>query len=282
MDSAEFSVGHQDDRLLLLTRVVALIIIPFLLAAAVVLYFSGDAMGQRFAWDIQPPPTAFLIGSGYLGGAYFFVRVVFERRWHRVGAGFLPVAAYTLVMLLATLVHWDRFDPGHFPFLVWLIIYIVTPLGLPLIWALNRRTDPGTAEPDDLLVAPALRWLMAAIGGLVVIASAVFFLLPEAAAEIWPWTLSPLTARVLAGWHVLLGVGALALSAHRRWSAWRIALQSIGLWQTLMLVNMLRPEAALGSTGIFNWYAIYALGGVLAIVLLYFIMERRRSQTVSS
>jgi hypothetical protein len=123
--------------------------------------------------------------------------------------------------------------------------------------------------------------MMAAIGGLVVIGSLVFFLLPEAAVSIWPWTLSPLTARVLAGWHILLGVGALALSADRRWSAWRIPLQSIGLWQALMLVNMLRPEATLGSTGLFNWYAIYALAGLLAIVLLYFFMERRRSQMVS-
>ena len=278
MNSPEPSVGHQDDRLLLLTRLVALVIIPFLLAAAAVLYFSGEAMGQRFAWDIQPPPTAFLVGSGYLGGAYFFVRVVFERRWRRVAAGFLPVAAYTLVMLLATLVHWDRFDPSHFPFLVWLILYIVTPLGLPLIWALNRRTDPGTAEPDDALVAPALRRIMAAIGGLVLVGAVVFFLLPEAIADIWPWTLSPLTARVLAGWHVLLGAGALALSVERRWSAWRIPLQSIALWQALMLLNMLRAAAHLGSTGLFNWYAIYALMGLLAIVVLYVIMERRRSK----
>lgn len=282
MSLSESSERLQDDRLLPLTRLVALVIVPFLLAATVVLYFSGEAMGQRFAWDIQPPPTAFLVGSGYLGGAYFFARVVFERRWHRVGAGFLPVAAYTMVMLLATLVHWDRFDPGHFPFLVWLILYIVAPLALPLIWALNRRADPGPVGPDDVLVTSALRWVMAAIGGLVVIGAAIFFLLPGTIASIWPWTLSPLTARVLAGWHVLLGVGALALAAERRWSAWRIPLQSIGLWQALLLVSMLRQDADLGSTGLLNWYAGYALAGLLAIVLLYFIMERRRSQTISS
>jgi hypothetical protein len=283
MNSPELSVGHQDDRLLLLSRLVALVIIPFLLAAAIVLYFSGEAMGQRFAWDIQPPPTAFLVGSGYLGGAYFFSRVVIERRWHRVAAGFLPVAAYTAVMLLATLVHWNRFDPNHAPFLVWLTLYIITPLALPLIWVLNRRTDPGTAGADDLIiVAPALRRIMAVTGGLVVAGAVVLFLLPETFADIWPWTLSPLTARVLAGWHVLLGAGALALSAERRWSAWRIPLQSIGLWQALYLVNMLRPEAKLGSTGLFNWYVGYALVGLLAITLLYFIMERRQPQTAGS
>ncbi len=282
MNSPELSVGHQDDRLLLLTRLVALVIIPFLLAAAIVLYFSGEAIGQRFAWDIQPPPTAFLVGSGYLGGAYFFSRVVIERRWHRAAAGFLPVAAYTVVMLLATLVHWDRFDPGHAPFLVWLILYIITPLALPLIWVLNRRSDPGTAGTGDLIVAPALRRIMAVTGGLVAVAAVFFFLLPVTFASIWPWTLSPLTARVLAGWHVLLGAGALALSAERRWSAWRIPLQTIGLWQALYLVNMLRPEAKLGSTGLLNWYVGYALVGLLAITLLYLIMERRHPQMAGS
>ncbi|MGD2078033.1 MAG: hypothetical protein PVH18_06600 [Chloroflexota bacterium] len=272
---------QQDDRLLPLTRVVALIIIPFLLAAAAILYFSAETMGQRFAWDIQPPPTAFLVGSGYLGGAYFFARVVLGRRWHRVGAGFLPVAAYTAAMLLATLVHWDRFDTSHFPFLVWLILYVVTPLALPLIWAYNRRTDPGTAEADDVLVAPALRWVMAAAGGLVVAGAVIFFLWPDLAISIWPWTLSLLTARVLAGWHLLLGVGALVLATDRRWSAWRIPLQSIALWQVLLLLNMLRQETDLGSAGLFNWYMGYVLVGLLAIGLLYVVMERRRAQAAS-
>jgi hypothetical protein len=282
MSSSKPHEKLQDDRLLPLTRLVALIIIPFLLAAAAVLYFSGQAMGQRFAWDIQPPPTAFLVGSGYLGGAYFFARVVFERRWHRVAAGFLPVAAYTAVMLLSTLIHWDRFDQGHFPFLVWLILYIVTPLALPLLWAYNRRTDPGSPEPDDVLLAPAVRWAMAGIGALVLVAALFFFLSPATADRFWPWTLSPLTARVVAGWHVLLGAGALVLATDRRWSAWRIPLQSIALWQVLLLVNMLRPEAGLGSTGLLNWYVGYVLAGLLAIGLLYFVMQRQRPQSITS
>jgi hypothetical protein len=122
---------------------------------------------------------------------------------------------------------------------------------------------------------------MAAAGGLVVAGAVIFFLWPDLAISIWPWTLSLLTARVLAGWHLLLGVGALVLATDRRWSAWRIPLQSIALWQVLLLLNMLRQETDLGSAGLFNWYMGYVLVGLLAIGLLYVVMERRRAQAAS-
>ncbi len=271
-----------DDRILTATRVVALIVIPFLLAASAILYFAGQDMGRRFAWDIQPSLTAFYVGSGYLGGAYLFARVVFGHRWHRVAAGFLPVAAFTIMMLVATLVHLDRFDPAHLPFQVWLGIYIVTPLLVAWAWIRNRRTDPGTAETDDISVPPAVRQVFAIAGGLVLVAAIVFLIWPNLAIDIWPWTLSPLTARVLAGWHVLLGAGGLVLAADGRWSAWRIPMQSILLWQALVLVNALRATADLGPAGLLNWYLLYVLGGLLAAGAFYFVMERQHKAAMPS
>ena len=55
-------------------------------------------------------------------------------------------------LLLATLLHWDRFDITQFPFQLCLILYIITPFLVPYLWIKNRATDPGTPEADDVSV----------------------------------------------------------------------------------------------------------------------------------
>ena len=104
--------------------------------------------------------TALFIGSGYLGGAYMFVFAIFGKRWHRIKAAFPPVTTFTIAMLLATFLHWDRFDINHFPFQLWLVLYIITPIIVPYLWLKNRVTDPGTPEPDDLTVPALAKWAL--------------------------------------------------------------------------------------------------------------------------
>ncbi len=71
---------QQRDQVFLVTRIVAAVIVPVLLLAFLILYFFPDQTGERFAWPIRPHMTSMFIGVGYVGGAYFFARVVFEKR----------------------------------------------------------------------------------------------------------------------------------------------------------------------------------------------------------
>lgn len=264
-----------------LTKVAAFFIIPFLVAAFIILYLSGENTGQRFAWDIPSRLTTSFMGAGYLGGAYFFLRVGLGRQWHRVAAGFLPVATYTLFMLLATLLHWDTFDPNHWPFLVWLFLYIVTPGLIPLIWWRNRAADPNTIEAGEHEVPAAMRRGMMAAGGAILLAAVLLFIVPTVAINTWPWTLTPLTARVMAGWQALLGVGAIMIARDPRWSAWRIALQSILLWQLLVLLALFLHRAEFGTQGVLNWFVFYTIGGIAAVLLLAWRMGQQRPRMES-
>jgi hypothetical protein len=266
----------RDDRILPETRVVAALVIPVLLLAFGVLYFMPDDTGRRFAWEIRPHMTAHFIGAGYLGGAYFFFRVSTSKRWHRVAAGFLPVTAFTWFMLLATILHRDRFDLGHFPFQLWLILYVVTPFLVPWLWLRNRVTDPGTPESGDVVVPGFIRWVTGSIGVLFAGCALLFFLSPTTAIAIWPWTLSPLTARVLAGWFALFGVGALVVSQDSRWSAWRIEIESIVLWQLLVLAAAVFNLPDFDSP--LNWYLVAVVAGLLAFVAIYIDLGWRRRQ----
>jgi hypothetical protein len=268
------SKASQDDQVLPLTRWVAALVIPFLLLAFAILLFLPGETGTRFAWPIRPPITAAFIGAGYLGGAYFFARVIAARRWHRVAAGFLPVTAFTWFMLAATILHWDRFSHGRLGFQLWLILYIVTPLLVPWLWWRNRTADPGTPEGDDLAVPNAIRWLTGLIGALFLAGTALFFLWPDLAIRIWPWPLTPLTARTMAGWIALMGVGAVAVSQDRRWSAWRIEIESIVLWQGLVLIGAAWHLDDFSTP--LNGYLLATGAGLLGAVAIYASLEARR------
>src|SRR5437588_270570 len=83
----------------------------------------------------------------------------------------------------------------------------ITPFLVPFIWYIQQRYEPGTPEPDDVSVPPRFHQLVGLAGVGALLASILIFLAPQLAMSIWPWTLTPLTARVLAGWLLLPAVG---------------------------------------------------------------------------
>ena len=90
-----------------------------LLFAWIVLYLLPTQTDHRFAWTIEPTMTAMVMGAGYKFAIYFFIRLLTERRWHRVTLGFFPITVFTWMMLGATFLHWDRFHHGSLPFRLW-------------------------------------------------------------------------------------------------------------------------------------------------------------------
>jgi Kef-type K+ transport system membrane component KefB len=103
------------------------------------------------------------------------------------------------------------------------------------------------------------------------------FVVPETAAGIWPWTLTPLTARVIAGWFVLAGLLAVMYSTEARWQSWRILLQSQGLGIALILLGVARAWGELRTDQPVTWIFVIGLSLLLVtLVALYATMEARR------
>lgn len=267
----------KDDLILPITRIVALIVIPFLWLAFLILFFVPDATGDRFAWLIKPHMTSLYIGAGYLGGSWLFVNMLSQKRWHRVHGGFLPITAFTWVMLLATLLHWDRFSHGKLGFTLWLILYVVTPFLVPAIWMINKKADTHQPEESDAIVPPVILWIMRGIGTLALVTALVGFFNPEALIRIWAWALTPLTARVMCGWLALLGVGAFVMTADPRWTSWRAPLQSILIWHVLVLVAAAMKNADF-TVSVVNWYTAAITLMIVGIVGIYIYMEGKRRQ----
>lgn len=255
------SSTRRDDRVLGATRLLSLVIVPFLLLAFAVLYpWPGDT-DRLFAWTIRPSFTAMLLGSVYLGGAYFFVRAARAEQWHTIKAGFPSVATFATLMGIATVLHWDKFQHGHVAFWLWAALYFTTPFLVAAVWLRNRRYD-APAAPHDHLVSAGLSRLVGLVGVLAALTSAFCFLWPSRAIRVWPWALTPLTARV-CGAVLALGISAVGAFTERRWSAMRLMVQVEVVMLLLILVAAVRAHGEFDGSRPLTW----AMAGGLALVL---------------
>lgn len=267
-----------DDRIFLVTRVVLAIVIVALLLAFAVLYFNPQNTKTYFAWDIKPQITAVFMGAGYIAGAFMFVYAVFGRHWHRVKNSLLPVSTFAAIMLVVTLLHYDRFIHGNLAFILWLIIYIITPFLVPWLWFHNRPTDPGTPEAGDKIVPLSIRWISGLVGAGSLLFWIFSFIDPPFLIAIWPWALTTLTAQVICAWGTLLSVGGLVLFREPRWSAWRFNIQAIALWQALMVIGSLIHRQDFKNGSLVNAYFICILLILALLAFFYGWMELHQTE----
>lgn len=230
------------DRVLLVTRVLAGIIVPILVAAFVMLYLLPNDTDRLFAWPVKPPMTAMMLGATYLGGAYFFTMVLISRQWHTVKLGFLPVTSFAAVLGISTILHWDRFTPGHISFVLWAFLYFTLPFVIPAVWYRNRRVAQGSSVSDEPRLPLALSLAIGALGAILTTVSVILLVFPEVLVPTWPWTLSPLTARVMAAMFALSGLVGLGIAIDRRWSSARIIFQAQAISIILILVAIVRAQ----------------------------------------
>jgi hypothetical protein len=257
--SSETARPARDDAVLPATRALSAFIVPFLVVAFVVLYGFPRDTDRWFAWTIAPPMTPMTLGAVYLGGAYFFVRAFRATAWHTVKAGFVAVGTFASLMGVATVIHWDRFNHDHVAFWLWAGLYFTTPLLVWGVWAANRRRGtPATAA--DVAVPRAARLMMGATGVLAVAAGLFLFLLPESAIDVWPWTLTPLTSRVL-GAVFMLGIASLGVVTDVRWSAARLMLQVQVFMLALILLAAARAHADFDASNVMTWLLLVGIGG---------------------
>jgi hypothetical protein len=237
----------------LLTRVVAGFLVLILVDASQLLLFYPGRTATLWAWKLQPELTAMVLGSVYLAGAYFFGRLLFDAPWQRVAAGFPAIIAFVWLAAVATVLHDDRFIKDALPFAAWVTLYTVTPVGVPLLYLYNRRIH---GRPEGAALPRVVRIGLAAVGGALVVVGLVFFVSPDTAIDAWPWTLTPLTARITGAVIVLYAGVWPSVAAHGTWNDARIPLQAHVLGLAFVLVAVVRGE------GVIDW------GNPLAVVFV--------------
>lgn len=168
------------------------------LAAGPVLFMLPNDTAAYFAWTIQHPLTPLFMGASYLAGLGNLVAVRADR-WSLARVQVPAIIVFAITMLIATLLHLPLFNWSHPIAWAWLGVYIVSPVAALLVLIrmesgyeppeFYTRTLPAGFKPVTLVVASIYGSLGLAL-----------FLFPLQTAAFWPWSLTPLTARVIGGW----------------------------------------------------------------------------------
>ena len=233
-------------------------------AAGLSLFVLTEHTDRFFAWTIASPLTAAFLGAGYLGAACLDGWCSRKRVWAEARLPLPAVLVFTTITLAVTLVHLDKFHMDSFFGWAWVVAYIALPLtGVAVL--LHQRRAPGDDAPST---DPLPRWLHVAVrlaaGGMLALGVAML-LVPERAAHLWPWPLTPLTARAVAAWLVILAVVAVQLTREDDWARLRPLFASYAVMGALQLVALARypHEMRWGSPA--AWIYVGAVVSMLAL-----------------
>jgi len=253
------------------TKVTALVIIPVLGAAFVILFLFPGQTDRLWAWTIHPDMTPITMGAGYLGGAWFFTRVASNRHPGRVAGGLGAATVFTLLLGVATFLHWDKFHHRHISFWAWLALYVVSPVLLPILAVANWRAGASDrSDPADGAEIPAwARTFLAVVGAGSVLGALTVFAVPRLGIEHWPWKLTPLTARTLCAYIAFTGLFLLTPLLDRRWTSVRIGVEAVTVGLVTTGVGALRGRHDL--TGPDSSVVGFAVGLVALLAVLAYL-----------
>ncbi|HET9017624.1 MAG TPA: hypothetical protein VFN57_18630 [Thermomicrobiaceae bacterium] len=266
-----------------ITRVALFVLLGLGVANGVFLYLTPARAATGYAWSIKPAINAAFLGAGYLSGAFSAaVTLLAVRRWRAVRTMVWPLIAFGTLMLIATVVHRDRFRWGYPLTWVWTAVYVAVPLGTAGLWLLQRRAEPADTEPGG---RPPFAAEAAVTGAVLALVGVAIPLTPTAAIAHWPWAITPLLARAFGGWYILAG-GILLVTALTARSAAETAVPSltVACWSLLIIVlPLVHGEGVRTATMSFRaWVALHALALLVSAAVAARSLRRLRRATTTS
>jgi hypothetical protein len=204
------------------------------LIAGIELLIGARDTDRFFSWTIDPPLTAAFMGAAYWAACVLLAWAARQPDWLRARTALPPVLTIAVLLLVATLIHPDRFHHdlyGRF----WVGVYvIVVPLLAYLIWAQPKGS--GALAPPR---RPLAGWLRATLGlqsAALLVFGVLLFVAPVGMHSIWPWPLTPLTGRAIGAF--LCGFGVAAAFALRENDLGRLYGSALA-WATLGSLELL-------------------------------------------
>jgi hypothetical protein len=263
-----------DDRVLKVTKAVSVAIVPVLTAAFVILFLFPGQTKALWSWTIKSRMSAMFMGGGYVAGALFFFRAWRATEWHRLGPGIIATTGFATLLGIATFVDWDQFNHTHVSFWAWTALYVATPILLPWLYVRNRVYDPGTLAPGDVRVPRPIRTVLGAVGAAQLLFALALYCRPSAFQSHWPWPLTALTARSLAGFATFPALTYLAFAFESRWSALRWPFETAIVGVALIAVAAARSSGDFrGGTAAVLW-RIGLVGALAMLVAVWVSMQR--------
>lgn len=181
------------------------------LVAGFLLLPLAEETDRFFSWTITPPLTAAFLGAAYWAAFVLIGWTARRRTWEDAVPTMVPVTTIAVLLLAATLVHLDKFDLDSLFGWFWLIVYCLLPAALAVLVRRQLAVAPAPREVAFTPVPGVLRAVLAVQALAMLGAGIALWASPASADTIWPWPLTPLTARALGSF--LIGFGAAAAFA---------------------------------------------------------------------
>ena len=138
-----------------------------------------------------------------------------------------------------------------------------------------------TGRPIPVLLSRGIRLFIAAIGVITLAVSLLLFLQPILMIRLWPWMLTPLTARVVGAMFALPAVVGLGIALEKRWSAARIILEAQAFSIVMILIATARAWSDFGQSKLITWLFVGGLSCLLvALAALYLSIKIHRRNAV--
>jgi hypothetical protein len=224
-----------------------------LLAASILVFLAGiqlfvltENTERYFAWTVDPPLTAAALGGAYWASSILELGAARQPTWTRARIVLPAVFVFTTLTFVATLLHLDRFHLGNrFPTTTqllawaWIVVYALVPVLMSIVLVLQLRAA-GADEPRRNPLPPWLRVILGLHAVVLLAFGFVLFVAPSSALSLWPWTLTPLTARIMGAWLLGLGLAAAQANAENDWGRVAVATHMYAFLGILEFVALLR------------------------------------------
>jgi hypothetical protein len=251
------------------------------LVAGFLLFVLSGETDQYFSWTIKPSLTAAFLGASYWAAFVLIAWSSSRRRWLEARPAVLPVLLIACLLLVATLIHLERFHHDLFG-RFWLAAYVVVPpVLLFCLWrqlSMPAANEHAAARASPMPLPGVLRGLLVLQAIVMLAVGAVLYVSPGSADSIWPWQLTPLTARAIGAF--VFGFGAAAADAvvENQLERFRGAALAYAVLGALELVAALRyTDDFTGATAREAIYLVF-----VATVLLAGLYGLTRSRAASS
>lgn len=232
------------------TTVVALVLI-----IGSSLFFVPELIGPRWPWRLSPFNTRFL-GAFYLAEMVGVVLLAVINRWSP-GRLSLPLAlVFTAVASIASVLHFDQFDPHRRATWGWFILYVGSAvISAYFVWR-YRKLQP--ADPTPL--PRKWRLYLLAQASVVGLYGLGLFVAPLTFGAFWPWPIDSFHGQVYSAIFVTDAAGALILSraaASAEWLSLGLAQVIFGLFAILgvLIVDATAHRVDWGQPGTWLWVA---------------------------
>jgi hypothetical protein len=256
------------------TRRLLLGFVVLTLLAVAELLLRADRAEREFAWRVHPEVSAAFLGAAFAAGFVLSVLSLRSREWSRIRVALRTIAVFSVLTLLATLVHAHHLQllqgsaTERFAAWLWLAAYVVVPVAcLAVIGAQQAAEVPAAAVRRPM--PRGLARLLGAQGVVLMAAGTALFLgglttghQPLPVTGFWPWDLTPLGAMVTGSWLLAFGVATVLVIRERDLARLLVPAVAYTVFGVLELVVLLADRAQLDPADPSLWACVGVLFAV--------------------